>query len=139
MAPYGALGICASGGYVPFAATTDHRIKAVATVSAADMGALFREGLGGGQDPRVLAGMLEASARARTAEAAGGVLRYDPVVPETPQEAEGAPTLYREGTDYYRTSRARHPNSAGICSAAWTRSRSTPRSTSSVSSRHDRS
>lgn len=108
----GALGICASGGYVPFAATTDHRIRAVATVSAADIGALFREGLGGGQDPRILAGMLEASALARTAEAASAVFRHDPVVPETPEEAEGAPTLYREGTDYYRTPRAQHPNSA---------------------------
>ncbi|MFG2423955.1 alpha/beta hydrolase [Streptomyces sp. NPDC048448] len=108
----GALGICASGGYVPFAATTDHRIKAVATVSAADIGALFREGLGGGQDPQVLADLLEASARARTAEAASGVFRHDPVVPETAQEAAGAPTLYREGTDYYRTPRGQHPNSA---------------------------
>ncbi|WP_327420028.1 alpha/beta hydrolase [Streptomyces sp. NBC_01230] len=107
----GALGICASGGYVPFAATTDHRIKAVATVSAADIGTLFRDGLGGGQDPQVLADMLDASAKARTAEATSGVFRLDPVVPDTPREAEGAPTLYREGTDYYRTRRAQHPNS----------------------------
>ncbi|MFD3442665.1 alpha/beta hydrolase [Streptomyces sp. NPDC058685] len=107
----GALGICASGGYVPFAATTDHRIKAVATVSAADIGALFREGLGGGQDEQVLQDMLAAAAEARTAEVTEGTFRLDPVVPETPEEAAGWPTLYQEGQDYYRTPRAQHPNS----------------------------
>ncbi|WNO74793.1 alpha/beta hydrolase [Streptomyces sp. AM8-1-1] len=107
----GALGICASGGYVPFAATTDHRIKAVATVSAADIGALFREGLGGGQDEQVLQDMLVAAADARTAEVTEGTFRLAPVVPDTPEDAAGWPTLYQEGQDYYRTPRAQHPNS----------------------------
>jgi fermentation-respiration switch protein FrsA (DUF1100 family) len=33
-------------------------------------------------------------------------------VPNTPEEIpKDAPTLYREGTDYYRTPRGQHPNS----------------------------
>lgn len=108
----GAVGICAAGGYVPFAAQTDTRIKAVATVSAADMGMLFREGLGGTAPPEVLEQMLVAAGEARMAEANGEEPRTMNIVPNSPEEiTDETPALYREGTDYYRTPRAQHPNS----------------------------
>ena len=61
----GALGICASGGYVIPATATDHRIKAVAAVSAVDMGRQFRNGADGHQAPAIIQGMLDAAAEAR--------------------------------------------------------------------------
>ncbi|GAA2373535.1 hypothetical protein Cme02nite_02310 [Catellatospora methionotrophica] len=107
----GALGICASGGYVPFTAATDHRIRAVATVSAADMGSLFRDGLGGNGDAELRDGLLEAAAQDRTDQAHGKPARLEHIVPDTPAEVtEDTPALYAEGTDYYRTPRAQHPN-----------------------------
>lgn len=111
----GALGICAAGGYTPYAAQTDHRIKAVATVSGADMGSLFRDGLGGGAGPDVLAAMLDESAEARTAEARGEPPRYNHIVPDTAAEiTPDTPTLYAEGSNYYRTPRAQHPNARNL-------------------------
>jgi hypothetical protein len=108
----GALGICASGGYVPYTASTERRIKAVATVSGADMGLLFREGLGGGGTEEALKQMLEAAGKDRTAPALGSPPRLEHVVPNTLAEIpKGMPALYAEGTDYYRTPRAQHPNS----------------------------
>ncbi|MFL6510606.1 MAG: alpha/beta hydrolase [Nitrososphaera sp.] len=109
----GALGICASGGYVPFAAQTDLRIKAVATVSGADMGDLFRKGLNTSIAPN-LDHLLEESNKARTEEAQGKPPRLEHIVPNTPEEIpKDTPPggLYREGTDYYRTPRDQHPNS----------------------------
>jgi fermentation-respiration switch protein FrsA (DUF1100 family) len=112
----GALGICASGGYVPYAAQTDRRIKAIATVSAADMGDLFRKGLPSsthpGTSPESLDHLIEESNKARIEEAKGQPPSRQHIVPNTPEEVpKDAPTLYREGTDYYRTPRAQHPNS----------------------------
>ncbi|MFD3598503.1 alpha/beta hydrolase, partial [Streptomyces sp. NPDC058656] len=67
----GALGICASGGYVLSAAASDHRVKAVGTVSAVDIARQFRLGADGTQDPAVIQGMLDAASAARTGEALG--------------------------------------------------------------------
>lgn len=109
----GALGICASGGYVIPAAATDHRIRAVATVSAADIGRMFREGADGTQDPAVVQGMLDAAAAARTAEARGEKMTSFPIFPPTAEEARATGGQHGfEGFEYYRTERAFHPRSA---------------------------
>jgi fermentation-respiration switch protein FrsA (DUF1100 family) len=107
----GALGICASGGYVPFAAQTDHRIKAVATVSGLDIGDYLSNGLGRTQDPAVLDEMLDTSGALRTAAARGEDLMYQIWAPPSAVGLEDAPTLFREAHDYYRTPRAQHPRS----------------------------
>ncbi|MFA3878621.1 alpha/beta hydrolase [Streptomyces sp. MMCC 100] len=107
----GALGICASGGYVPFAAQTDHRIKAVATVSAVDIRSLLVEGLGRTQGPEVLQAMLDQAGALRTAEARGEAPATLNWAPESPEGLEEAPVLYREAQDYYRTPRGGHCNS----------------------------
>src|SRR5262249_1990235 len=96
----GALGICASGGYVPFAAQTDHRIKAVSTVSAAATGDLFRHGLGRTQGPEVLQAMLDQAGALRTAEAKGEAPTMQNWVPES-QEGLEEGSLWREGSEYY--------------------------------------
>ncbi|SDT23883.1 alpha/beta hydrolase [Actinoplanes derwentensis] len=100
----GALGICASGGYVAWATQTDVRIKAVATISASDLGAVMRDGLGGGQDPEVLRTMLALSAAARTAEARGaGVQRQEWITEAVDDETR----------EYYRTPLGQHPRAGG--------------------------
>jgi fermentation-respiration switch protein FrsA (DUF1100 family) len=114
----GVLGICASGGYGLTAAATDHRVKAVGTVSAVDIARQFRDGADGAQDPTVFRGMLEAAAAARTAEARGEDVQALRLFPDGEEEARrGGPHAF-EGWEYYRTPRARHPRSAE--SLTWT-------------------
>ncbi|MFJ1991827.1 alpha/beta hydrolase [Streptomyces asiaticus] len=115
----GALGICASGGYALSATASDHRIQAVATVSAVDIARQFRLGADGAQDPAVFQSMLAAAADARTTEARG---ETPPVLTLFPDTVEQAPALGgehgAEGLAYYRTPRARHPRSAAFLT--WT-------------------
>jgi uncharacterized protein len=114
----GALGICASGGYGLAAAATDHRIKAVGTVSAVDIALQFRQGADGTQNPAVIQGMLDAAAAARTAEARGEGVQSFKLFPDTEEEARhGGPHVF-EGWEYYCTPRAYHPRSAKVLT--WT-------------------
>jgi hypothetical protein len=119
----GVLGICASGGYAIPASATDHRVKAVATVSAADVGRQFREGGDGQQDPAVILGMLDNAATARTAEARGEGTGTFAIFPDTEEAARAgldspngvSAALGQhifEGWEYYCTDRAGHPRSA---------------------------
>ena len=104
----GVLGVCAGGGYAVHAALTDHRIKAVGGVSSVNIGDMFRRGWRNDQDPASAIGLLEAGAAQRSAEARGGEIAY---IPFSPTSLEGVeePDM-REAYDYYRTPRARHPN-----------------------------
>jgi hypothetical protein len=110
-----ALGICASGGYVLPATAGDHRIRAVATVSAVDIGRQFRLGADGTQDLAVFQAMLDAAANARTVAARGEKPSVLTLFPDTIEQARALGGEHgADGFDYYRTPRAQHPRSAGF-------------------------
>ena len=92
----GLLGICASGGYVVAAASSDHRVKAVATVSGVDLGSIYRIGADDKQDPAVFQGMLDSAAAARAAEAKGEGVGYLPIF-TTKEAAIAAGPFMAEG------------------------------------------
>ncbi|KAM5348955.1 hypothetical protein ACJ41O_008778 [Fusarium nematophilum] len=113
----GALGVCASGGYVPFAAQTDKRIKAVATVSAVDLGVLNAEGFGsyGGPILPTLNAQLAEAGRQRTAEALGAAPNQTRIVPHTLADVTpNLPVFYQEAHDYYRTPRGQVATSPNL-------------------------
>lgn len=109
----GALGICASGGYVLNATASDHRIKTVATVSAVDIARQFRNGADGTQDPAMFQQMLDAAAAARTAAAHGEGPQTFQIFPETAEQARaGGGQHGLEGFEYYISGPTAHPRSA---------------------------
>jgi fermentation-respiration switch protein FrsA (DUF1100 family) len=104
----GALGICAGSGTTIKAASNERRIKAVATVSAVDVGTATRRGWDGKAPTTAQVAMLDAVAKQRTAEAAGAAPVYVPYVP--PVGDTTAPLDLQEAADYYLTPRGQHPN-----------------------------
>ena len=109
----GALGICGGGGYILNATLTEKRIRAVVGIVPVNIGRLFREGFSD-YDP---IGVLEAMAEQRTAEARGGELQVNELLPASPQAARDAGITDRdvvEATDYYKTQRGAQPG-------GWTR------------------
>lgn len=110
----GSLGICGGGGYVLNAAQTELRIKAVATVSAADIGDLRRNGLANSRNYEERVKLLQDAAAQRSREARGDSIRLTATVPESTKDfTASTPVMYREGYEYYRTVRGQHPNAPG--------------------------
>ncbi len=112
----GVLGVCAGGGYAVNAAMTEHRIKAVGTVVAANIGRLYRSY---GAIP-----MLESIGKQRTAEARGAEPLITTWIPNSPEERQQAgieDVDIVEAVDYYRTRRGQNacaPNKLRFTSLA---------------------
>jgi uncharacterized protein len=104
----GALGICAGSGTAIKAASTERRIKVVATVSGVDVGAATRKGWDGKATVSEQLATLEAVAKQRSAEVAGAAPVYVPYVPKVGDIS--APRDLQEAADYYLTPRGQHPN-----------------------------
>ncbi|KAE8372587.1 Alpha/Beta hydrolase protein [Aspergillus bertholletiae] len=99
----GALGICGSGGFVISAAKIDPRIKAIATSSMYDMGAVNRNGLRKSQSIEQREEVIAGAAQQRWTEVDGGEVQY---TSGTPNELTAdTPPVGREFYDFYRTRR----------------------------------
>ena len=114
----GVLGICASGGYAPYAAQTDHRIKACATSAAVCVGTMARRGFDkDSSNMDVLKTQLEAAAKDRDSDVNSG--EKVPIIHMLPESLEDAPAdlpeSFRDLASYYRTSRAIHPRAPNTC------------------------
>ena len=102
----GAVGICAGSGATVKASMSERRIKALATISAVDVGAAGRRGWDGkGSIDQTT--LLEAVAKERTAEANGAAPMYVPYVPQVGDKS--APRDLQEAADYYLTPRGQQP------------------------------
>lgn len=111
----GAMGICAGAGYTANAAINDPRIKAVGTVSAVNIGQMFRNGFTNEVKSADAAPFLVNGAGARTAEAGGGESNRMPLAPMRKEDAPNADL--EEAWEYYHTPRAQYPTAPGWATA----------------------
>ncbi|WP_369820777.1 alpha/beta hydrolase [Rhizobacter sp. Root1221] len=99
----GVLGICGSGSFAISAAKIDPRLRAIATVSMYDMGAVTRNGLRKGQSLEQRKAMIARAAEQRYVEFTGGPTKWVDYLPlQLPADADDT---RKEFWDYYRTPR----------------------------------
>ena len=102
----GVLGICGSGSFVISAAKIDPRMKAVATVSMYDMGAVNRHGLRHSTTLEQRKKALAEAAEQRYAEFTGSETKYTSGTVHALNENSTA--IEREFYDFYRTPRGKY-------------------------------
>lgn len=107
----GAIGVCGGGAYTIHAAITDHRIKALTSITGVNFGRLIREGFS--EFNPVAA--LDAMGAQRTAEARGADRQVINYLPPSVADAQASGVTDRdvlEATEYYKTERGQQPNGA---------------------------
>ncbi|KAH7254518.1 hypothetical protein FSOLCH5_011442 [Fusarium solani] len=111
----GVLGICASGGYTSYAAQSDNRIKALATVSAACVGRMTRNGglyEHNKESRTAIDAALEGAGKWRTTHANGSQDDAPPMfetdLSKIPDEAD---SFFKDAAQYYGTKRGHHERS----------------------------
>lgn len=111
----GVLGICASGGYTSYAAQSDSRIRALATVSAACVGRMTRNGSlheGMKENPEAIAAALKIAGEWRTNVANGVHLEASKIMQTDPAKIpEDTDSFFKDAAAYYGTSRGYHERS----------------------------
>ncbi|WGR56468.1 alpha/beta hydrolase (plasmid) [Paracoccus versutus] len=99
----GGIGVCGSGGFLVSAAKIDPRIKAVATVSMYDMGAVTRNGYGKSRSVEQRKELAAQAAQLRLDEFKSGEQIFQNYLPiERPADADPVTAMY---WDFYRTPR----------------------------------
>ncbi|MFN3320002.1 MAG: alpha/beta hydrolase [Allorhizobium sp.] len=108
----GAMGICAGAGYTANAAIQDRRIKAIGTVSAVNIGSMFRNGWENTVKSIDALPYVEAGSNARTTDAAGKGCATMPLAPLTEKDAPNEEL--RQAWEYYHTPRAECATAPGF-------------------------
>lgn len=107
----GAIGVCGGGAYTIHAGITDHRLKALVSITGVNYGRLIREGFAQFK-PLELA---QSIARMRTAQAQGDATEPAELLPESVAAATAAGITdidVLEATEYYKTARGQQPHGA---------------------------
>ncbi|MGV2980641.1 alpha/beta hydrolase [Camelimonas sp. ID_303_24] len=108
----GAMGICAGAGYTANAAIQDRRIKAIGTVSAVNIGSMFRNGWENTVKSIDALPYVEAGSNARTTDAGGSDYATMPLAPMKEEDASNEEL--RQAWEYYHTPRAECATAPGF-------------------------
>ena len=111
----GAMGICAGAGYTANAAINDRRIKALATVSAVNIGSMFRNGWENNVKDADAIPYLQGGSDARTSDASGASIATMPLAPLREEDAPNEEL--REAWEYYHTDRCQYHTAPGFATA----------------------